>query len=163
MRILPAGRPKSSAFASILETLEQNPEGDGDMPLPQGPGGHVRPDDGQGKEWLLQLIGSLSESTDVPHAEDRATARYVAEAAETVPLPKPAAPPPPRPDDPASVAAELALRADMGEEELRHIRRAFALANHPDRFLPEERARATRRMTIANTLIDQHLRRKGTH
>jgi hypothetical protein len=93
-------------------------------------------------------------------AKDLTASLYAEEMAEQPPPP----PRPQLPDDQPSVAAELALRPEMSEEELRHIRRAFALANHPDRLLPEERARATRRMTLANMLIDAHLKRKaGAH
>lgn len=60
--------------------------------------------------------------------------------------------------DPASLAAELGLRAGLQPVELRRIRRAFALANHPDRLDPSRREAASRRMTLANALIDEALR-----
>jgi hypothetical protein len=56
-----------------------------------------------------------------------------------------------------SVADELQLTADLTLEDLHRIRREFALANHPDRVAPPMRERATRRMTIANALIDEAL------
>ena len=56
-----------------------------------------------------------------------------------------------------AVAAELALGPGMSVDDLRRIRRAFALTNHPDRVAPALRLHATRRMTIANSLIDKAL------
>jgi hypothetical protein len=56
-----------------------------------------------------------------------------------------------------SVADELQLTADLTIDDLHRLRREFALANHPDRVAPPLRERATRRMTIANTLIDEAL------
>jgi len=60
--------------------------------------------------------------------------------------------------EPASLAAELGLRAGMTRRELQRLRRAFALENHPDRLDPARREFAARRM-IANSLIDEALRR----
>lgn len=57
-----------------------------------------------------------------------------------------------------SVAGELRLRPRLTAKELRHLRREFALGNHPDRVPAPLRERATRRMGIANTLIDQALK-----
>lgn len=57
-----------------------------------------------------------------------------------------------------AVAAQLRLRPRLTAQELRRIRRAFALANHPDRVPAPLRERATRRMVIANTLIDTALK-----
>jgi hypothetical protein len=56
------------------------------------------------------------------------------------------------------VAGELCLRPRLTAQELRRIRREFALGNHPDRVPAPLRERATRRMIIANTLIDQALK-----
>jgi len=57
-----------------------------------------------------------------------------------------------------SVAGELRLRPRLTAKELRRIRREFALGNHPDRVPAPLRERATQRMIIANTLIDQALK-----
>ncbi len=46
----------------------------------------------------------------------------------------------------------------LKQSEIRSIRRAFAMRNHPDRVPAELRGRATQRMTIANALIDEALR-----
>ena len=60
-----------------------------------------------------------------------------------------------------SVAEELHLRPRHTAKELRRIRREFARGNHPDRVPAPLRDRATRRMVIANTLIDQALKALG--
>ena len=49
------------------------------------------------------------------------------------------------------VLAELHLTSKL-------IRRKFAMAHHPNRVAPRVRGHATRRMTIANMLIDDALR-----
>jgi hypothetical protein len=61
-----------------------------------------------------------------------------------------------------SVVDELQLTADLTADDLHRIRREFALANHPDRVAVTLRERATRRMTIANALIDEALERART-
>jgi hypothetical protein len=63
----------------------------------------------------------------------------------------------PPPDDEDAVAAELAL-SDVGSlKELKELRRAFALRNHPDLLHPAVQAWATR-MKIANMLIDRRVK-----
>ncbi|EJZ19835.1 hypothetical protein NE852_16570 [Rhizobium sp. Pop5] len=62
---------------------------------------------------------------------------------------------------PAEVAAELAISAADTPLTLGEKRRAFARANHPDRVAPPFRDNATKRMTLANLLIDEALRRIG--
>lgn len=62
--------------------------------------------------------------------------------------------------DPEAVAHELQLSPPLTARQLERIRRDFALANHPDRVAPGHRDLATRRMTLANVLIDQALLRR---
>lgn len=62
--------------------------------------------------------------------------------------------------DPQAVAAELAITEQMTSAELARLRRRFALANHPDRVAREERDVATRRMMVANMLIDGAIKRR---
>lgn len=64
------------------------------------------------------------------------------------------------PADDASVADELRLGSARTGEDLRRIRRSFAMRNHPDRVPAWLRDEATRRMTIANMLIDRAMREK---
>ena len=61
--------------------------------------------------------------------------------------------------DADEIAWELDLDAVVSLEELSSLRRRFAMLNHPDRTVPEQRWRANQRMTIANTLIDETARR----
>jgi hypothetical protein len=68
--------------------------------------------------------------------------------------------PPYAPADDASVADELRLATARTGEDLRRIRRSFAMRNHPDRVPAWLRDEATRRMTIANALIDQAMRER---
>lgn len=56
------------------------------------------------------------------------------------------------------VVAELHLTPNLTPTDLRLIRRRFAKKHHPDRVTPDVREQATRRMTIANSLIDEALR-----
>jgi len=73
-------------------------------------------------------------------------------------------PPPQRPvlSEEARVAAELGIGPGLSVEDLHRLRRKFAVENHPDNARPEERQRATRRMSIANMLIDRALKdRRG--
>ena len=56
------------------------------------------------------------------------------------------------------VVDELHLTSNLLPEDLKLLRRRFAKSNHPDRVPPAVRDEATRRMTIANSLIDEALR-----
>jgi hypothetical protein len=68
------------------------------------------------------------------------------------------APPPAPKSEHDQVMDELHLTPNLTVTDLRLIRRRFAKANHPDRVAPSIREEATRRMTIANSLIDEALR-----
>jgi hypothetical protein len=59
------------------------------------------------------------------------------------------------------IADELGLNPSLTARTLRRMRRRFALTNHPDRVPAAEREQATRRMVIANGLIDQALQLKS--
>jgi hypothetical protein len=62
--------------------------------------------------------------------------------------------------DPKAVADELCITREMTFADLKRLRREFALANHPDVVETAERADATRRMMLANMLIDRELKRR---
>lgn len=64
---------------------------------------------------------------------------------------------PPPSDNPQVIADELGLHTCATAQELHRARRRFALVNHPDRVAPWLHELATRRMKIANMLIDQAL------
>jgi hypothetical protein len=61
----------------------------------------------------------------------------------------------PAKNEPALIAGELNLSSARSLSDLQRIRRNFARRNHPDSVPHEQREEATRRMTIANTLIDR--------
>jgi hypothetical protein len=93
---------------------------------------------------------------------------YDESAAETKPAPRlespqtepPQAPNLPKPEkaEDEAIAEELGLSTDLRTIDLKRIRRDFAKQNHPDRFEPEKRSGAERRMSIANMLIDELMR-----
>jgi hypothetical protein len=58
------------------------------------------------------------------------------------------------------IADELQLSPNLTVEDLRRLRREFAIDNHPDRVGPAERRHATRRMSLVNVLIDKALKEK---
>ena len=68
------------------------------------------------------------------------------------------APAPPPKSVHEQVVDELHLTPSLTSTDLKLIRRRFAKANHPDRVPPAIREQASRRMTIANSLIDEALR-----
>lgn len=61
--------------------------------------------------------------------------------------------------EPADIARELGLSRFASVRALQRLRREFALKNHPDRLPSTLHARATKRMMIANDLIDSALKR----
>ena len=67
-------------------------------------------------------------------------------------------PPPPPKSEHEQVVDELHITPNLTSTDLKLIRRKFAKSNHPDRVAPGVREQATRRMTIANSLIDEALR-----
>jgi hypothetical protein len=111
------------------------------------PNREIRPDMG----WFFHLL-SLAAAPEGQAEEIRAQ-RSDPYGENRIDLPLLAAA-----DDDDSIAAELALSRVKNLAELKQIRRAFALRNHPDLFQPNMRPRATRRMKVANMLIDRRSR-----
>lgn len=58
----------------------------------------------------------------------------------------------------AEIAQDLGLSPRDTADAAHEKRRQFAKTNHPDRVAPPFREQATRRMTIANTLVDRFLK-----
>ena len=58
------------------------------------------------------------------------------------------------PDTMAEIAIELSLDQVRTKKELSEVRRRFMRRNHPDRYSGAQRDIATRRASLANTLID---------
>jgi hypothetical protein len=59
-----------------------------------------------------------------------------------------------------TVLDELHLTPNLSADDLVKLRREYAKTHHPDLVMPDSREEATRRMTIANVLIDEALRTK---
>jgi hypothetical protein len=68
----------------------------------------------------------------------------------------------PRSCDPKAIATELRISKAMSRADLVRLRREFARENHPDRVDALEQETATRRMMIANMLIDRALKIRET-
>lgn len=94
------------------------------------------------------------------HLLSRLYAENSVRSAASDPQPQPP-PPPPRPkSDHDAVMEELHLTPGLSAADLVRLRREFAKSNHPDRVPSPAREVATRRMTIANCIIDEALRTK---
>jgi hypothetical protein len=61
--------------------------------------------------------------------------------------------------DPNKILLELGLNSGFSEADIATLRREFALRNHPDRVRADLRELATRRMMIANDLMDSYVAR----
>jgi hypothetical protein len=85
---------------------------------------------------------------------------YAENAVRSAPASDPPSPPPPLPpkSDHDTVMEELHLTPRLTAEDLIRLRREFAKSNHPDMVPLPARETATRRMTIANCIIDEALR-----
>lgn len=138
---------KPLSFSDILDDMVGEDQSEQDGLLRSS--GEVRPD----MDWFFNLLalaagpeGSVEEIRGPranPYGEQEAESQAAA---------------PPAADDEASIAAELALSEIGSLTELKRVRRAFARRNHPDLFQAAVRLRATRRMKIANMLIDRRNR-----
>ena len=58
-------------------------------------------------------------------------------------------------DSAEAILAELGLAENLTERELSRLRRLYMWRNHPDRHRESQRANATRRVAIANMLLDR--------
>ena len=87
---------------------------------------------------------------------------YAENAVRSAPAndPQPPSPPPPPKSDHDTVMEELHLTSGLTATDLVRLRRRYAKSNHPDMVPSPAREAATRRMTIANCIIDEALRRK---
>lgn len=102
---------------------------------------HARPEPGR----LFDFFMASKQQAD---AEGSRGSRAEAYFEEPIELPVIA-------DTEEAIAAELDLPGVTSLTELNQIRRAYALRHHPDRLHPALRGDATRRMKIANMLIDR--------
>lgn len=140
-----------SIFQSVLERLKEEDAGEAEEPATRRVSG-----------FTTGLAFDVMEGVS-------AASQRVGEAYFDNLGPEPAieAPPPPEPAMPAhlariapeEIAAELAISSADTQQTLNEKRRAFAKANHPDGVAQPFRNNANRRMTIANLLIDEAMRR----
>ncbi|MBB3390314.1 hypothetical protein FHT82_003077 [Rhizobium sp. BK275] len=140
-----------SIFQSVLERLQEEDAGEAEEPAARRVSG-----------FTTGLAFDVMEGVS-------AASQRVGEAYFDNLGPEPAieAPPPPEPAMPAhlariapeEIAAELAISSADTQQTLNEKRRAFAKANHPDGVAQPFRNNANRRMTIANLLIDEAMRR----
>lgn len=137
-------RPLS--FEEILDALQLDFGEGGDG---VGAGAHAM--SAPGGDWLFQLFSDQIEP--VPDASAGTTKGFEAQAYREAADTAFAAAPVISEED--RVIAELELDAAVTAGDLKRIRRAFALHNHPDLLDPALCAQATSRMKIANMLIDR--------
>lgn len=149
---------KQSLFQSVLDRLDAE-------------------DDISEKEEAAHRIRGLNVSfaATVPGGETpeahRADEAYRDNLGDPVSQPEPQPEPAPKEPEPPvmpehllrtsreEVAAELAITSDTTIHSLHEKRRSFAKANHPDSVAAPFREQATARMTLANQLIDEAIRR----
>lgn len=147
---------KQSLFQSVLDRLDSE-------------------EDASEKEEVAHRIRGLNVSfaatvpggeTPEPHRADEAYRENLGDPIiQPEPEPAPKEPEPPVMPEHLSrtsreeVAAELAITSDTTLHSLHEKRRGFAKANHPDSVAAPFREQATARMTLANQLIDEAIRR----
>jgi len=149
MRVFLKSRSGRADFSEVLENLFQS--------AGQVLGSTAKASASRG----LQDAASRLQQVDASEQE-RETATLVASLeAYLEHRRKDSLPPALRPADPQAIAEELRISAKMSLKDLRRLRRAFAVANHPDRAGAAVRENANRRMTIANMLIDREIERRG--
>ncbi|QND12968.1 hypothetical protein HB775_03095 [Rhizobium leguminosarum bv. trifolii] len=148
-----------SVFQSVLERLKAEDETAEDA---EAPAAHRVSGLGTGLAFdVMEGVSAASQRVGQAYFDNL----DLDAAAGVVEKPAPAPPAEPiMPDHlvrttPQEVAAELAISAADTPLTLREKRRAFARANHPDGVELPFRDNATKRMMLANLLIDEALRR----
>jgi hypothetical protein len=144
----PATASARGDFTEILETLERTSD--------DAAATAAKMSDQQLRD-ILDRMPEFSE--DHSYIPSQILAKIYADARAQRPSPPEPLPEPPKSDD-EIVADELQLKPELSVDDLLRIRREYALTNHPDRVAASLREQATRRMTIANMLIDQAVRQK---
>jgi hypothetical protein len=149
-----------SVFQSVLERLKAESETVEEEP----PAGRRVSGLNTGLAFdVMEGVSAASQRLDQAYFDIEREAP--AEAAAPEPPPEPEREPEPvMPEhltriSPQEVAAELALSESDTLQTLGEKRRAFAKANHPDSVALPFRDNATKRMKLANLLIDEAMRR----
>lgn len=141
-------------FGALLETLGY----DFDCDITEAENSSQKNTSGlwQASDRIQYVFDRITEAHSyVP--TDRLTKAY-SDVPFVAPPPPPKEPQRPQLSEAEAVAQELNLAAARSIADIKRIRRNFALHNHPDRVSPSKREEATRRMIIANTLIDRALK-----
>jgi hypothetical protein len=161
-----------SLFQSVLDRLKEE---DGDAVEEAAPVSHRMPGFTTGLAFdVMEGVSAPSARPGQAYFDNLEFETPRATTVETPP-PEPSPEPEPLPEiepEPVmpehlarttlpDIAAELAISANDTIHSLSDKRRGFAKANHPDRVHPLFRDNATKRMTIANQLIDEAIRRKA--
>lgn len=141
-------------FRAILEELSGNSVAGGDASAPPG----EQPPRGTWRSSDQVQYAFDAMASDVTSATfDRVAKLY----GENPSPPRDAIEPNAQSSKRKTVAEELSLHSGLSPAELHRLRREFASRNHPDRVPAWQRDEATRRMTIANVLIDRALKRRA--
>ena len=149
-------------FLRALEEARRAAEGDDEEP---GAGRQGASAQSRGSSEFLRTLEGMAGRVRSYISARLLTGLYADTAASSPPPPPKepeAAPVPPIPpkSEHEVVVDELHLTPNLSADDLKHLRRKFAKANHPDRVSAAGREQATQRMTIANALIDEALRGK---
>ncbi|PDS66787.1 hypothetical protein CO653_00335 [Rhizobium anhuiense] len=150
-----------SVFQSVLERLKAEDETAEDA---DAPAAHRVSGLGTGLAFdVMEGVSAASQRVGQAYFDnlDLDAAAGVVEKPAPAPPAEPAMPDHLARTTPQEVAAELAISAADTPLTLREKRRAFARANHPDGVALPFRDNATKRMMLANLLIDEALRRIG--
>ncbi|OWV80287.1 hypothetical protein ATY77_26080 [Rhizobium sp. R634] len=146
-----------SVFQSVLERLKAEEEPDDDA---EAPAAHRVSGLATGLAFdVMEGVSAASQRIGQAYFDNLELDAAAVTAAEPAPLPEPVMPDHLTRTAPAEVAAELAISAADTALTLGEKRRAFARANHPDGVALPFRDNATKRMMLANLLIDEALRR----
>ena len=135
-------------FESIVEELHNAMDAD-------SPVGHRR--DFASTLKLDTALTAASNRSCVPYFDHRLKNRRL--AYEENQIPSNDAPPI---GESESVLRELGLAPGLRAHEVAALRRHFAARNHPDKVPAELRSLATRRMMIANALLDSYSKKSST-
>ena len=149
---------KQSLFQSVLDRLDSEE----DEPEKEEAAHRIR---GLNVSFAATILGGETPEAQRPDEAYRDNLGDPVILSELEPEPAPQEPEPPVIPEHLSrtsreeVAAELAITSDLARETLQEKRRNFAKANHPDGVAALFREQATIRMTLANQLIDEAIRR----
>ena len=136
---------RAAAFQDVLEGIRRRDEVEADR---------------LAEEILARRFSAAASFVGLERSEagadrlwDRAATFTPYEEDATLPEPEPAS------DDPAAIAGELGLGADLTPAQLQSARRRFMWRTHPDRRKDIPADLANRRVAVANMLIDLALSR----